>query len=429
MTRKQLLIISGGVLAIIIVLIIFGLIKNPRPTPAHLEIWSVYEDRDDIKELIEEYEDANSHIKIEFKEKSFETYEEELINAFAADRGPDIWMMHNTWLAKHQDKIKKMPSDLMSLAQLRQRFVDIIEFDMVRDGDIYGLPLYVDTLALFYNKDLLNSAGISSPPKTWKEVVEYIPLLVKKNRYGDIEQAGAALGTAENINRSVDVLYLLMLQNGTNMVDKERKSVDFDKSISLDGETYYPGRDSLRFYADFSDPSNRVYTWNRQMPYSVDAFVEGDAAIMFNYSHHISTIREKAPYLNFSVSSMPQIENSKFDINYGNYWAYTVSKKTKAYNEAWKFILYLTQERNAKRYLENSGRPTAHRSLVDWQKEDLDLSVFAKQSLSARSWYQADSEEIENIFIETIKDIVLGRSTVAVAIKKAADKVTLLLDK
>lgn len=419
MTRKQLLIIAIGIIVIIIVIIIFGP-KKERCKPAALEIWGVYDEPVVFQDLIRDYQKQNKCVSITYAKKSFTDYEETLINAFASDKEPDIWLMHNTWLPKHKDKIKEVSEILLPFSTFRNTFVEVAEKDLTENNKIYGLPLYVDTLALYYNKDFFNTAGITSPPETWDNLIEDLDKLTKKNQWGVIERAGIALGTAENINRSTDILALLMLQNGTKMVSDDKKLATFDKST---------GQDALRFYTDFSNPSKRAYTWNRQMPYSIDAFIEGKAAMMINYSHHIPTIKSKAPYLNFGIASMPQVKDREFDINYANYWAFTVSKDTKASDEAWKFILYLTNKENSQKYLQKTKRPTARRDLVDWQKNDLELGVFAKQALTARNWYQIDNNKIETIFAEAINSIILGRASVSKAIETAADQVTLLMRK
>ena len=426
MTRKQLLVIAGGVVIIVIVLLIFGFIKTPKAKPATLEIWGL-DDEGNLQELLSDYKKENKHITINYEKKSFADYETELINAFAADKGPDIWLIHNTWLLKHKDKIKELPNELFSLNDFRATFVEVVEKDLVDENKIYALPLYVDTLALFYNKDILNSAGIPLPPDTWEELIADLDKLVQRNQWGGIEQAGAALGTAENVDHSTDILALLMLQNGTKMVNEDKKSATFDESIYIEGKAYQPGQDALRFYTDFSNPSKRAYTWNRQMSYSLDAFIEGKVAMMFNYSNQIPTIKDRAPYLNFGISSMPQIKGRNFDIDYANYWAFTVSKKTRVSQEAWKFILYLNQKENAKKYLETVNRPVARRDLVNWQKDDLELGVFAKQSLSAQTWHKVESRAIEIIFANAIESVVLGRANVTKAIQAAADQVTLLM--
>jgi ABC-type glycerol-3-phosphate transport system substrate-binding protein len=45
------------------------------------------------------------------------------------------------------------------------------------DGSVYGVPLDMSTLALYYRTDLLEKAGIDAPPKTWEELVEDIATL------------------------------------------------------------------------------------------------------------------------------------------------------------------------------------------------------------------------------------------------------------
>ncbi len=84
---------------------------------------------------------------------------------------------------------------------------------------VFGLPLGVDTLAVFYNRDLLNAAGIATPPATWTQFQEAVVKLTRVSAGDVIAQSGAALGTSRNVERAFDILSLLMLQNGTEMTD------------------------------------------------------------------------------------------------------------------------------------------------------------------------------------------------------------------
>ena len=165
------------------------------------------------------------------------------------------------------------------------------------------------------------------------------------------------------------------------------------------------------------------------MPYSIDAFYQGKAAMMINYSYNIDTIRAKSPYLNFGIAPVPQIKNRDFDINYPNYWALTVSRNSKYPEAAWQFILYLSQKENLKKYSETAKRPVSRRDLIEWQRENPDLGVFANQALSAKSWYQIDSQAIETIFADMVESVVLGAETINQALDKAADQITILMKK
>lgn len=457
MERQKLLIIVVVVAIALIGILAFGLKKEKKLQRIELEFWSTYEDEKAYTELIKAYEGQNKAINksitIKYVNKPFVDFEKDLINALAAGAGPDVFSIHNTWLPRYKDKIYPMPQTegFMSLKTFQDTFIDVAYSDFIAKEEkteekttgifggaekeeeakeqIYAIPLYIDTLALYYNKDFFNSAGIAFPPATWDEFLDDVELLTKRDKRGNIERAGAAIGTAQNINRSTDILSLLMLQTGTEMVDKNHTQATFDKAVLSAEKSFDLGKDALRFYTDFSNPTKRVFCWNREMPYSIDAFYQGKAAMMINYSHHIQTIRSKSPYLNFGVAPVPQIKDREFDINYANYWAQTVSKGSKHQNEAWKFILFLTDKENVKKYLEKAKRPTSRKDLIAWQKDDSDLGVFVKQILSARTWYQIDSQAIEKIFADMIESVVSGGQTLDKAIVKAANQITALMKK
>jgi ABC-type glycerol-3-phosphate transport system substrate-binding protein len=413
----------------IFIVVVFGL-KEPKPKEKiDLEFWSVYDDKDYFSELIKDYERLYPNVSVKYVKKNFEDYEKDLIDAFAAGRGPDIWSIHNTWLPKHMDKISPLPQNYMTIKEFKDSFVDVAFYDLVLNERIYGLPLYVDNLALYWNKDLFQTNGISDPPSDWDNFVENTKILTKKDNFGNITRAGVSLGTAYNINRSTDIVALLMLQTGTQMNDPDSKKALFNKFVSLDGKPFFAGEEALRFYTDFANPQKEVYTWNPELDYSIDAFYQGESAMMINYSHHIDTIKNKSSYLNFGVAPIPQIKDNKIDVTYANYWVPTVSAGSNHPDWAWHFLQTITLKDSALKYLEKSNKPTARRDLVNSQKDDVYLGVFAKQALTARSWYQIDNVAVENIFADMIESVVLGQATIKQAIDKAVNQINVLYRK
>lgn len=429
MNTNKLYLIVGILIVAVFVLLLFLVfggfeVKLQR---VELEFWGVFDDPGAYEEAIRSFRRQNPNINIRYVPFPFEEYEKAVIDALAAGRGPDIWMIQNTWLPKHKDKLAPLPQDdkdlNYKLFNFQQDFVDVVRNDLVDDGQIYGLPLYVDTLVLYYNKDLLNSAGIAKPPATWDEFNEAVGILTKTDKRGNIETAGAALGTARNINRSTDVLMLLMIQSGTEMIDRQRNEAAFANPVGFQPV----GEVALEYYTDFANPIKSVYTWNDNLFYSIDAFVTERAAMMFNYSHQIPVIRSKAPRLNFGVALMPQVKDSSARVDYANYFAPAVSASSKNKKAAWQFLIHLSSRDSVLPYLRESLRPAARRDLIDFQKTDPDLGVFAKQALSARSWYQIDAPAIEKIFADMIEDVVFRRETIPEAIRAAEDRVTVLM--
>ena len=150
--------------------------------------------------------------------------------------------------------------------------------------------------------------------------------------------------------------------------------------------------------------------------------------MMFNYSHEVEILKNKSSRLNFGVAPMPQV--SRTDIkNYGNYWGVGVVANSKFPNEAWRFVAYLGSKDGAQSYLSATLRPSARRYLIELQKNDLDLVVFAVQALSARSWYQIDNTAIETIFADMIDDVNFRRFSVKDSLENAESRVNVLMQR
>lgn len=443
--------------------------------PIEINYWRVWDDTDIFTELITKFSQRHPNITIKYRKLRYSEYEDELIEAFATDRGPDIFSIHNTWTKKYQGKklISPMPTNItmvvpyiaekgfkketaykeidskFTLSKLKNEFVDVVYDDVVirelaDDGstaeNIYALPLSVDTLAMYYNRDLYNNASITNPPKYWnREFQQDVKKMTKQNNKGEIMQSGVALGGSENIDRAIDILSILMMQSGAEMISDGK--VSFDR-VPRDLETkgFSPGLDALRFYTDFSNPAKEVYCWNNTLDNSLELFMQGKIAMMFSYSYTLPVIKANAPKLNFAITQLPQIEGNSQGINFANYWVEAVSSKilmdsrniTKGKNyaknkqeAAWSFIQFITAEEQVESYLEKTKRPTALRSLIDKQIDDNDIGVFAQQVLTSDSWYRgANPNAAEKIINEMIDDAVGNVETnLAEVINKGAQKV------
>ena len=428
-TNKLFYILAGGVaLAVFftVILIIRSIGGTGSIQPATLQFWGVFDERSVYDPIIREFQAQNPGIKIVYRKFSYDDYESSLIDALAAGTGPDIFMMHNTWLPKHGEKITPMPEGELftTIKDFQDQFVDVTAQDFIFKSRIYGLPLYVDTLALYYNKDLLNNAGITRPAQIWEELNSDVETITRLDGLSNIVQSAAAIGTAKNVNRSTDILVNLMIQSGVRMTDAENLEAIFSRPVNNTAV----GEITLKYYTDFANPSVRTYTWNDTQHYSVDAFVEGKTAMMFNYSHQIPVLKAKNSRLNFGVAPIPQISLSDTK-TYANYWAVTVSNRSQFADNAWRFLIYLTSKDGALNYLNATLRPAARRDLIELQRDDLDLGVFAIQALSARSWFQVDSGAIETIFADMIEDVNFGRTNVREALQNAESRVNVLMSR
>ncbi|MFA6393582.1 MAG: extracellular solute-binding protein [Patescibacteria group bacterium] len=431
--------------------------------PITLKYWRVFDGEDAFNEIIKNYKAIHPYVSIEYRKLRYAEYEKELLEAMAEDKGPDIFSIGNSWVGKYESKIEPLPekttmvypvekgtlkkeiipelrsAKTISLKEFKDQFVDVAVDDAVvgiKDGEtgklketIMAMPLSVDALAVYYNRDLLNNAGIAVPPAYWnKDFQEAVKKLTKQDINGQVIQSGIALGGGKNIERSGDILSALMLQNGAVMMSDGR--VTFDRiPAAFAGEKYNPGIEALRFYTDFSNPAKEVYTWNKDMTGSLDMFLSGRLAMMVGYAYHLPTIKSQAPKLKLGIAKLPQIEGSGQTVNFANYWVEVVSKKSGHKDEAWDFIQFAAKAENAKTYLAKTGKPPALRSLIDEMKEDEETGVFADEVLTAKSWYHGkDALAVDEIMAALIDDAATGTDKIENLISQAATKVQQTVD-
>jgi multiple sugar transport system substrate-binding protein len=405
--------------------------------PVVLKIWSVFDDEKALKELMSAYQATHPNVSFEYKELRIDEYEDELLHAFAKGEGPDIYAVHNTWLGEYESLIEPLPSSLtipysetrgsikkekvytikqeptISQRALKTNYIDIVAQDVIREyqpnakeaakEQIFGLPLSVDTLALYYNKDILNAASIAQPPTNWTQFQDAVTKLTRISANDTLLQSGAAIGTSKNTERAFDILSLLMMQNGTQMTDGRGHAI-----FAQENNETSPAGEAVRFYTDFANPQKAVYSWNEDQTGSFDAFVNGNAAFFLGYSYHNPLIRAANSKLNYAIAPVPQIENGR-TVNFANYWVQTVAKSTKNKDWAWDFVQFCADKEQVAKYLETAQKPTALRSLINTQIEDEVLSIFVGQSLTAQSWYKGkDAQAAEEAFLDLIDDFLRG---------------------
>lgn len=430
LTRSQITIIGSVLFMTLLLVGIFtGILPGTR-SPSQklpqvsLTIWGI-DPSSNFAESINQYRIKRNNVSIEYKQIPEGTFERDVVDALASGSGPDIIMFHNTWLLKHYRKIVPAGDTQFTVTQLRDTFPDVVYQDFSAAGKIYALPLYIDTLALYYNRDIFDKNGIAVPPKDWLDLQNLIPKLTTKDASGNIKQSAVAIGGSKlTVNEAPDILSLLMLQAGAKMTDDEATQATFAQNVS--GSS--PGPDALAFYSKFSDSKDIYYTWNDNLEKDTDSFAKGNTAMIFEYGDKKNYIKEKNPFLNFKIASMPQPTNSEKSVNYADYWGLAVTNNSKNPDWAWDAILYLTaNEAPAEQYFLTTERTPAMRTLIQKYADHPDLGQLIRQALSARSWPQISRPEIQKIFSDMIQSVITGKLLIAEALDQAQTQISELM--
>lgn len=357
--------------------------------PIELTFWGFWEEDNLIKPAILEFEKQNSNIKVNYVRQSSVNYRTRVQTQVREGVGPDIFRIHNSWLPMFEDDLAPAPSDLWTVADYKNIFYPVVYDSFVKGDLIYAAPLEIDGLALFYNEDMLNGIG-GKPPKNWQEFIEMAFKMTVRDATG-IKTAGAAMGTAGNVDHFSDIIGLLLLQQpGVDLTNVATPQV----------------AEIIRFYTGFvTDP--RKKTWDVNLPSSTQMFIEGRLGFYFAPSWRAHEIRVANPNLKFKVASVPQLAGRS--VAWASFWGEAVSKTSQNPKEAWQFVKFLTSDQAQKlMYSEVSkvrlfGEPYSRVDLQSELANDPMVGAFVTQGPNYKFWYLASNTFDAGINDEMIK--------------------------
>lgn len=330
---KKLIVFVAIFFVLILILVagifVFGKIKqSSAPKDVTLVYWGLFDDIKVMEPIISDFEKTHPNIKIQYEKqdiKGLGQYVDRLTTRIKNGNGPDIIRFHSSWTLQLKNYLLPFPKAVVDNTQLDKDFYKTVERDMKVNGAYYGIPLGVDTLAMFVNTKLLEAKGLPIP-QYWSDIYEkYAPELVVKDDSGKIITPSIALGTYDNIAHAPDIAAMLLLQNGADLYDLSAK----------DGESAIG---ALKFYTSFSDGKDAV--WDDTLDNSTVAFSKGNLAIYFGYSWDIFSLRALNPTLIYKVVKVPSLADRNNTVS--SYWAEGVNARTKHSKEAFEFLTYLS---------------------------------------------------------------------------------------
>ncbi len=396
---KMLLIGLGG----LIVLLLGLLLLIPRePRNVELTFWGFWEEEDAMHPIIEKYEAENPGVKITYAIQQLSNYESLLYTRLEQaqstnEPAPDIAMIHNSWLPKFEKYLTPLPSTVMSLQTYAEEFYPTALEDFTgKKGDIYAIPLQIDGLMVIYNKDLLAKAGYSTPPADWDSFMDAAKKMTKTDSRGIITQAGLAVGTAENITHSTDILLYFFLQNLAPIIGEDKTVVNLTSPRAVT---------AFEEYTSFA--KDKDATWASYLPNDVTHFVRGELAMMFGTSWRALEILERTEEIDFGLAPLPRLTNNE-EAYLSSYWGTSVSNTCRNSKEAWKFVEYLSQPEQLRRLYQNAskvrafGEPYSRVSMNSELAQNVYTSALAYMAPYMKSWQFGEQTFVENKLKEAI---------------------------
>jgi multiple sugar transport system substrate-binding protein len=230
------------------------------------------------------------------------------------------------------------------------------------DGEIYGVPFYVDASSLFWNKDLYREAGLDPEkgPTTWQEVMDHARAIraLGGDKYG-FYFAGASPGA-----NAYTYLPQIWAAGGDVIDYTTHQATMVSDPLVKEAFQYYKTMWDEGLMPEGAQAENGS-TWQT-------TFASGNIGIQpLGGGWGIRGVKENNPDLDFGVTALPGKEPGQFS-SFGGGDTIAVSNSAQDVDAAWEFIEWsLSDEVQTEIYAKN-GAFTSRTDLADNQYAQAD---------------------------------------------------------
>lgn len=377
-----------------------------------LTVWAMGAEGEKLAEVAKEYEKENPHLKVKVTPVGWDVAHQKLVSAAAAGNLPDIAQMGGSYLGEFAELGVLEPVDT-------QRFQEKDFFPAgwqqgEVDGEVYGVPWYVDTRVLYYRTDLAEKAGVDKAPTDWKELRALASAYQKDagTKWGmQIKPSG--LDTVQSF-------YPFLYSAGGEIIDEDGKVV-VDSPAAVK---------ALKEYGTYFEKGLA----NKSEPPGYDVvkdFGNGRVPMFFGGPWHVTLLNEGQPAIKgkWAVAEVPADEAS---VSMAGGSSLTVSKDSPHKAAAEEFISYLTSTEGQADWYERTKDLPANTTA--WESgslaDDPALKVFEKQMKTAKaSPTLANLSEITDKVDQAIAQVTQGKATAEEALGKAKAQIEGLVQK
>jgi len=404
-----------------------------------------------------------------FNKNNVDTYENAALRSMASKTGPDIWSIPDDWIGDESSVVAPVPDDffkdpaatcpntkdasvnpacLGAVAAAKALYPDgIYQQILSNDGkSLLGVPTNADALHLYVNSDMLNTAYLefrasqpkgtpdsviapvrvllSQPPATWNDLVAQTKYLTVRSGT-NITRSAIAMGSADNIPNSADILQLLMLQNNVPIVGSDRTRTLIEETVTTaSGTTARPGQNALEFYTSFANPTKDTYTWNTSMPSALDAFGQGKVAMVIGYTNFGNQLKAKYPKSHPAVTSVPQVSLTNPAVNLISFSVETVARNADTLKGAFLFLGSYTDKITTASLASDLKLRSPYTDVLMKKPDD----YFNQQVLTGQAIFKKDRTAFDASFRQMITDVVQNGVTSSAAVDTGAQTLNGLLN-
>ncbi len=186
-------VISIAVLGVIIPAFYFSFYQGPQKD-IEIDLWYTYEGFQIIEAAIAQYELVHPDININLIEQPSSGWLDKFISVAQTGDAPDIFLGKGSWFGELADLeyIRSLTNFLSPTDEAKYQPSSINGLSY--NNELWGLPLWYDSILLFYNKDVFDENSQSYPQENWTDV-ELIEAAVNMTDRSINQEYGLVWGT------------------------------------------------------------------------------------------------------------------------------------------------------------------------------------------------------------------------------------------
>jgi multiple sugar transport system substrate-binding protein len=376
-----------------------------------------------VKELLPAFRERHPGVRVEVQQIPWTAAHEKLLTAFVGESLPDVAQIGNTWLPEFQTlgALEDLGPRVARSAVIAagKYFPGIWDTNLV-EGVLCGVPWYVDTRVLFYRKDLLLSAGVVAPPKTWAEWHDTLRRL--KARAG--EGRWAILLPTDEWAQPV----ILGLQNEASLLTADGGDAAFRSKAF---------REAAAFYVSLFREGLAPAVANTQVANLYQQFAAGDFAMYVTGPWNLGEFRRRLPESlkdEWATAPLPAARNGSGGpgVSLAGGSSLVLFRTSKRSDDAWKLIEFLSEPAQQVRFYALAGDLPARRDA--WKDPilsgDAPARAFEAQLENVAATPRVPEwEQVAQKVAEHLEPAIRGTATVDAALEALDEDVSALLAK
>ena len=275
-------------------------------------------------------------------------------------------------------------------------------------GQLYGLPVGNNDLALYYNKAMLKKAHVS-PPRTWAQLLTVAKKLSHGSTYGFVFSAPS------NEQATWQFAPFLWSNGGTYQ--------QFDSKASIQALSLWTN------LVKEGGASKSVVNFSQTDVYN--EFAAGRAAMMEMGPWMIPSL--KSTHISYGVVPLPTPKAGEWPQSPigGEAWTVTTDGSSVQQKAALTFIKWVQQKSVLVKFDENFGYIPAYiPAMKEFVKENPQYSVFSKQLQHSKALFTGLKDQLPNVSTAAataIQQALTGSATPAQAAKTASSAIATAL--